>query len=66
MEGAQREPPEYAELSAELERRAEEHAPGVLDVLNAYDRSMPQRLAWQPMNVGPITHATSTSQSSRR
>jgi hypothetical protein len=57
---------DYSAAFAKIERAAEEHAPGVLDLIETYQNTMPQTSAWQPVNASSISYATGVNGSEAR
>jgi hypothetical protein len=51
---------EYSQEFSDIEELAEQHAPGILEVLDVYGRAMQPEANWQPMNAGGIFYATDT------
>ncbi len=49
----------------EIERRAEQRAPGVLDLVTIYDRAVPSLPGRLPINATAIRFTAGTSQDSR-
>ena len=52
---------DYEDALAQMEQHAEERAPGVLDLLDTYGRTISRPPAWRPVNAGTITYATGTA-----
>lgn len=51
---------EYRVVIAQMERRLVQEAPGVLDLLELYERRVPPLGTWRPLNSGPVVYATDT------
>lgn len=53
---------DYKAETEQLEQRAEEHAPGVLDLLDVYGRAgVPAPDSWQGVNQGVVRQSSGTS-----
>jgi hypothetical protein len=52
---------DYAAAAAEIERRADQRAPGVLDMIEVVNQSLPRPEEWVPMNATSVTFATSAT-----
>ncbi len=57
---------DYEGVFAEMEASVETHAPGILSLLDAYQRTLPQPATWRPLNAGAVTYATGVSQKPER
>jgi hypothetical protein len=51
---------DYAAETKDLERRADDQAPGVLELLDLYGRSNAPAEAWQPVNQGVVRQASTS------
>ena len=56
---------DYGTMVAAIEERAEERAPGVLEMVDAYRYAVRPAAAWRPVNASVVTFSTTTSDNER-
>lgn len=54
-------PDDYGEVIQRLEKQAEHHAPGVLELLETYGRTDATLTPWVPINTSAVSYSTSTN-----